>query len=98
MQDTEARLLVLENKVKEQQEAIDSFDRMFLLTLEKFLQLEEDAEFNGGTIDNLIRIAERHSGTFEVMLGFLERIKPQIDDLWQNYQNGLVRKQIDMLN
>lgn len=84
MKDTEARLLALENKVKEQQEAIESFDRMFLSVLVKL----QDIDLYKG-LDNQ---------TIDVMLNFLERIKPQIDDLWQDFQFRQVRKKTDMLN
>lgn len=84
MKDTEARLLALENKVKEQQEAIKSFDRMFLSVLVKLQDIDLYQWLDNQTIDT--------------MLTFLERIKPQIDDLWQDFQFRQVRKKTDMLN
>lgn len=98
MHDIEARLLFLENKVKEQDEAIASFDRMFLLVLEKFLNVRQDISYLGQTIDTILDILEKRGESSDKILTFLERIKPQVDELWQDFQVRKVYKSIEHLN
>jgi predicted hydrocarbon binding protein len=98
MHDIEARLLFLENKVKEQDEAIASFDRMFLLTLERFLKIQQDINHLEQAIDIVLDITEKRADTIDKILTFLERVKPQVDELWQDFQVRKVYKSIEHLN
>lgn len=98
MQDIEARLLFLENKVKEQDEAIESFDRMFLLVFKRFINVRQDISYLGQTIDTILDILEKRGESADKIITFLERIKPQVDELWQDFQVRKVYKSIEHLN
>jgi uncharacterized coiled-coil protein SlyX len=98
MQDTEARLLALENTVKQQQKAIDSFDRMFISTLAKFQQLDEELYFFGKTVDTMLLTEENMVTKTVEFYKAIKKLNNEVVELWQDFQFRQVRKRTDMLN
>lgn len=98
LENTEARLLALENTVKKQQAAIDSFDRMFYSTLVKLTQIDEDLLWFGKTIDTMLLTEENVIAGCEYSNKLIKKLNSEVADLWQDYQFRQVRKQTDMLN
>ncbi len=98
MQDTEARLLALENTVKKQQAAIDSFDRMFYSTLVKLTQIDEDLSWFGKTIDTMLLTQENLVTKTLEFNKLIKKLNSEVADLWQDFQFRQVRKSTDLLN
>lgn len=98
MQDTEARLLALENTVKKQQAAIDSFDRMFYSTLVKLTQIDEDLSWFGKTIDTMLLTQENLVTKTLEFNKLIKKLLYDVAELTDDFNFRKVRKQTDMLN
>ncbi len=98
MENTEARLLALENTVKKQQEAIDSFDRMFISTLLKFQTIDEDLHYFGQTLDTMIMTEDNLVTKTLEFNKLIKKLLYDVAELTDDFNFRKVRKQTDMLN
>ncbi len=98
LENTEVRLLALENTVKKQQEAIDSFDRMFMSTLIKFNQIDESLLWFGTTVDIMLITEDNLITKAEEFHKLIKKSSYEVAELWQDFQFRQVRKRTDMLN
>jgi hypothetical protein len=98
MENTEVRLLALENTVKKQQAAIDSFDRMFYSTLVKLTQIDEDLSWFGKTIDTMLLTQESLVTKTLEFNKLIKKLLYDVAELTDDFNFRKVRKQTDMLN
>ena len=98
MENTEARLLALENTVKKQQEAIDSFDRMFISALMKFELLDEDIYYIGQTLDTMIRTEDNLVTKALEFNKLIKKLLYDVAELTDDFNIRKIKRDIANLN